>query len=56
MSSKGFAAGLVMGAVIGAAVGAIADPVKDKQYKRLKSQKDSMFKTIGGILDDMMHM
>ncbi len=56
MSSKGFTTGLIAGAVLGAAVGMIADPVKDKQHKKMMRDKNHMFKMIGSAIDDLMHM
>ena len=56
MSSKGFTTGLIAGAVLGAAVGMIADPIKDKQQKKMVREKDNMFKMIGGVIDSFLHM
>lgn len=53
---KGFTTGLIAGAVLGAAVGMVADPIKDKQHKKMMRSKDNMFKTIGGMIDSFMHM
>ncbi len=54
MMGKGFLGGLACGAIIGAAVGMLADPMSDKQHKRLKSSANHMFKTIGSVIDSVM--
>lgn len=54
MCAKGFFGGLVAGAAVGAAVGMLADPINDKQHKKLKSTTNHMFKTIGTVIDSVM--
>ena len=54
MSGKMFISGLVTGAVIGAAAGMIADPLKEKQKKKIARATDGVFKTIGCAIDSMM--
>ena len=53
MSGK-FIGGIVCGAVVGAAIGMLADPISDKQHKKLKSSAGHMFKTIGSVIDSIM--
>ena len=54
MSGKGFLGGMACGAVLGAMVGMIADPINDKQSKKLRSSANHMFKTIGSVIDTVM--
>ena len=54
MSSKGFSGGLACGAILGAAMGMIADPINDKQHKKMKICANNMFKTIGTVIDGIM--
>ena len=54
MMSKGFFGGLACGALIGAAIGMLADPMTDKQHKKLKSSANHMFKTVGTVIDSVM--
>ena len=51
---KGFLGGIACGAVIGAAIGMLADPMSDKQHKKIKSSANHMFKTIGSVIDSIM--
>ncbi|MBO5008530.1 MAG: YtxH domain-containing protein [Clostridia bacterium] len=54
MCSKGFLGGIVTGALLGAAVGMLADPISDKQHRKIKSSASHMFKTIGAVIDGVM--
>ncbi len=54
MCSKGFWGGIMAGAVLGAAVGMLADPINDKQHRKIKSSANHMFKTIGAVIDGVM--
>ncbi len=54
MSGKGFLGGLACGAILGAAVGMLADPINDKQHKKMKCSANSMFKTIGTVIDGLI--
>ncbi len=54
MVSKGFLGGVACGAVIGAAIGMLADPINDKQHKKICSSANHMFKTIGTVIDGIM--
>ena len=51
---KGFWGGIACGAIIGAAIGMLADPMTDKQHRRLKTKANNMFKTIGTVIDSVM--
>ena len=52
--SKGFWGGLACGAIIGAVMGMIADPINDKQHKKMKMCTGNLFKTIGTVVDGIM--
>jgi gas vesicle protein len=54
MSSKGFWGGLACGAILGAAMGMLADPINDKQHKKLMSGANTMFRTIGSMIDGLI--
>ena len=54
MMSKGFLGGIACGAVIGAAIGMLADPINDKQHRKMRNSANHMFKTIGTVLDGIM--
>lgn len=51
---KGFLSGIACGAVIGAAIGMLADPMSDKQHRKLKASANNMFRTIGSMIDSVM--
>ena len=51
---KGFWGGIACGAIIGATIGMLADPITDKQHRRLKTKANNMFKTIGTVIDSVM--
>ena len=54
MSTKGFWGGLACGAILGAAMGMIADPINDKQHKKMKATANNMYRTIGTMIDGIM--
>ncbi len=54
MSSKGFWGGLACGAILGAAMGMLADPINDRQHKKMKTGANTVFKTIGAVIDGIM--
>lgn len=54
MCSKGFLGGIACGAVLGAALGMLADPINDKQHRKMKNSANHMFKTIGTVIDGIM--
>ena len=56
MGTKGFTGGLITGAIIGAAIGVLADPIKDKQHRRMTNKKTELFKTVGNAIDNLMDM
>ncbi len=54
MSCKGFTAGLITGAIAGAAMGMLIDPMDDKSHRRMRRTKENIFRTLGGVLEDLM--
>ena len=54
MSCKGFTAGLVTGAIAGAALGMLVDPIDDKSHRRMRRTKENLFRTVAGMMEDMM--
>lgn len=54
MCSKGFLGGIACGAVLGAALGMLADPINDKQHRKMRNSANHMFKTIGTVIDGIM--
>ncbi len=55
MRSKGFWGGMITGTMIGAAIGMLADPINDKQHKKINTSASHMFKTIGAVVDGIMN-
>lgn len=53
MKGLSFGTGVLTGLVAGAVVGMIADPIKDKDYKKMQSHAGGVFKTIGSVIDNM---
>jgi len=51
---KGFLGGMACGAILGATIGMLADPINDKQHRKMKSCANSMFRTIGTVIDSVM--
>ena len=54
MKRTSFTTGLITGAVIGAALGVMMDPMKEKHTNTLRSTASGFFKTIGGVLDNVI--
>ena len=55
MRSKGFWGGIITGTVIGAAIGMLADPINDRQHKKINNSTAQMFRTIGAVVDGIMN-
>lgn len=53
MKVYSFGAGMLTGLVVGAVTGMLADPLKDKDSKKLQTQGKGLFKSIGGVIDNM---
>ncbi len=56
MSSNGFIKGMAAGMVLGACAAALADPISDRQHRKMCKKTEGMFKTIGNIIDNAMDM
>ncbi len=56
MNSARFLKGMLTGAAIGATAMMLFDPVSPRQRHRLRKQATSMFRNIGGMMDDFMSM
>ncbi len=54
MLSKRFLSGVACGTLLGAAIGMLADPINDKQHKKLRTNANHIFKTIGTVVDGIM--
>ncbi len=52
--TKKFLGGVICGAVVGAAIGMLADPISDRQHRKMKSCASHLFKTIGSVMDSVM--
>ncbi len=52
--SKKFWGGIICGAVVGATIGMLADPISDRQHRKMKSCANNLFKTIGSVMDSVM--
>lgn len=53
-----FVKGMTTGLAVGAALAIFADPISDKQHRKMHKKTDGMFKSLGGMLDsalDMIH-
>jgi len=50
-----FVGGMIAGAIVGSALTLVVDPISDKQRKKLYKGANSMFKTIGAVLETMAH-
>lgn len=48
-----FLGGVLAGAIVGSALTMVIDPISDKQRRKLYKGTQSMFKTIGSVLDAM---
>ena len=55
MCSKGFWGGIITGTMIGAAIGMLADPINDRQHKKINNSASHIFKTIGSVVDGIMN-
>lgn len=56
MKCISFGAGVLTGLVAGAVMGMIADPIKDKDAKKIKCHTGGVFKSIGTVIDNMFDM
>ncbi len=54
--SKGFTTGLITGAVVGGIVGMCADPIKDKDSKKIKKSAGSIIRSVGNMIDGISDM
>lgn len=52
MKSMSFGAGVLTGLVVGAVAGMLADPIKDKDAKKMYGN-NGIFKSIGSVVDNM---
>ncbi len=50
---KGFTAGLIAGTVTGAMLGMLLDPMDDKSHKQMRRTRQNIFRTLGGVLEDL---
>lgn len=53
MSFKGFTAGLITGAVAGTMMGMLIDPMDDKSHRQMRRTRENIFRTLGGMLEDL---
>lgn len=53
MKATSFGAGVVTGLLVGAVAGMIADPIKDKDAKKMQCHGSGIFKSIGTVIDNM---
>lgn len=56
MKGSGFFKGMATGLVVGATVTMIADPISDKQHKKISKKSHDTFKNIGSMIDNAMSM
>lgn len=49
-----FLGGIIAGAIVGSALTMVMDPVTDRQRKKMHKGTQSMFKTMGSVLDAMI--
>ncbi len=56
MTGSGFFKGMAAGLVMGATVTMLADPISDKQHKKMSKKSHDMFKNIGGMIDNAIGM
>ncbi len=54
--SVSFGTGVITGLVAGAVVGMLADPLKDKDTKKIQNHTGGIFKSIGSAIDSMFDM
>ena len=55
-STSGFLKGAAAGMVIGAAMMMVADPLSDRQRRKLARKTEGIFKNMGGIIDNAIDM
>ena len=53
MKSISFGAGVLTGLVAGAVAGMLADPIKDKDAKKMYGSAGGVFKSIGSVIDSI---
>ncbi len=53
MKYYSFGAGVLTGLVAGAVAGMLADPIKDKDAKKIYGGGCGVFKSIGSVIDNM---
>lgn len=53
---SGFVKGMATGLVVGAAVTMIADPMSDKERRKIAKKTEGIFKNIGSVIDTTMNM
>ena len=53
MKCFSFGTGILTGLVAGAVVGMLADPLKDKDSKKIQCHTGGIFKSIGTAIDNM---
>lgn len=56
MDNKGFFKGMATGLVVGAAVTMIADPISDKNHRKMQKKSHDMFRNIGSMIDNALGM
>lgn len=56
MTGSGFLKGMAAGLVMGATVTMLADPISDKQHKKMSRKSHDMFKNIGCMIDNAIGM
>ncbi len=49
-----FLGGIIAGAIVGSALTMVMDPITDRQRKKLHKGTQSVFKTMGTVLDAMI--
>ncbi len=49
-----FIGGVIAGAIVGSALTMVMDPVSDKQRRKMHKGTQSMFKTMGSVIDAMI--
>ena len=54
MNTGSFVKGMVTGAVIGMGISMVANPMEERDRRRLAKRTSKMFTTIGSIADNVM--
>ena len=49
-----FLGGVIAGAIVGSAITMVADPISDRQRRKLYKGTHHMFRTMGTVIDAMM--